>query len=260
MQPLPIVVALVVLSLSLALLVVSVVVVVIDHRHLLRCTIRHTAEEQGGTSGYHIGDGAIFIPPPELPRRRPNASDKSSSNLTAGNFPPLAAAHGLVASAVGMAAPGMAAADRLYLPRMAAAAPAASQLENWGDSGLVVSSPFTDPSTDVDDSTDKHHHALMGCAGAGGEQRGVDSSVVSKERTGDHKIERRLAQNREAARKSRMRKKAYIQQLESSRSKLTHLEQELHRARQQGIFIASGGSGDSGLSVGGNGVSSARNF
>nr|GMC79328.1 TGA5 transcription factor [Ipomoea batatas] len=44
---------------------------------------------------------------------------------------------------------------------------------------------------------------------------------------------RRLAQNREAARKSRLRKKAYVQQLENSRLKLTQLEQELQRARQQ---------------------------
>lgn len=79
---------------------------------------------------------------------------------------------------------------------------------------------------------------------------------------------RRLAQNREAARKSRLRKKvqaffysinrtklfllyeiwllifksvfpfnqAYVQQLESSRLKLTQLEQELQRARQQVRF------------------------
>ncbi|KAG8094334.1 hypothetical protein GUJ93_ZPchr0012g19523 [Zizania palustris] len=33
-----------------------------------------------------------------------------------------------------------------------------------------------------------------------------------------------------------------------------HLEQELQRARQQGIFIASGGSGDHGHSVGANGI------
>jgi transcription factor TGA len=46
-------------------------------------------------------------------------------------------------------------------------------------------------------------------------------------------IQRRLAQNREAARKSRLRKKAYVQQLETSRLKLIHLEQELDRARQQ---------------------------
>ncbi|CAI0400448.1 unnamed protein product [Linum tenue] len=45
--------------------------------------------------------------------------------------------------------------------------------------------------------------------------------------------QRRLAQNREAARKSRLRKKAYVQQLETSRLKLVQLEQELVRARQQ---------------------------
>ncbi|KAL6658937.1 hypothetical protein ACP70R_002977 [Stipagrostis hirtigluma subsp. patula] len=45
------------------------------------------------------------------------------------------------------------------------------------------------------------------------------------------KIQRRLAQNREAARKSRLRKKAYIQNLETSRMKLAQMEQELARAR-----------------------------
>ncbi|KAJ0020521.1 hypothetical protein Pint_31893 [Pistacia integerrima] len=53
----------------------------------------------------------------------------------------------------------------------------------------------------------------------------------------DAKTLRRLAQNREAARKSRLRKKAYVQQLESSRIKLTQLEQELQRARSQGLFL-----------------------
>ncbi|KAJ8762875.1 hypothetical protein K2173_023004 [Erythroxylum novogranatense] len=53
------------------------------------------------------------------------------------------------------------------------------------------------------------------------------------------KTQRRLAQNREAARKSRLRKKAYVQQLESSRLKLAQLEQELGRARQQGIYVSS---------------------
>ncbi|KAE8037431.1 hypothetical protein FH972_010018 [Carpinus fangiana] len=53
----------------------------------------------------------------------------------------------------------------------------------------------------------------------------------------DAKTLRRLAQNREAARKSRLRKKAYVQQLESSRIKLTQLEQDLQRARAQGLFL-----------------------
>ncbi|KAJ0043847.1 hypothetical protein Pint_18256 [Pistacia integerrima] len=79
-----------------------------------------------------------------------------------------------------------------------------------------------------------------------------DSSDKSKEKSGDQKTLRRLAQNREAARKSRLRKKAYVQQLESSRLKLTQLEQELQRARQQGIFISS--SGDQSHSMSGNGA------
>ncbi|CAH8270632.1 unnamed protein product [Arabidopsis lyrata] len=54
------------------------------------------------------------------------------------------------------------------------------------------------------------------------------------------KIQRRLAQNREAARKSRLRKKAYVQQLETSRLKLIHLEQELDHARQQGFYVGNG--------------------
>ncbi|KAG1369687.1 Transcription factor TGAL5 [Cocos nucifera] len=59
----------------------------------------------------------------------------------------------------------------------------------------------------------------------------------------DAKTLRRLAQNREAARKSRLRKKAYIQQLESSRIKLTQLEQDLQRARSQGLFLGAAGAG-----------------
>ncbi|GFZ16111.1 bZIP transcription factor family protein [Actinidia rufa] len=82
----------------------------------------------------------------------------------------------------------------------------------------------------------------------------VDSMDQSKGRMGDQKALRRLAQNREAARKSRLRKKAYVQQLEHSRMKLTQLEQELQRARQQGIFIATGVSGDQSLSIGTNGA------
>ncbi|XP_028756825.1 transcription factor TGA9-like isoform X2 [Neltuma alba] len=58
----------------------------------------------------------------------------------------------------------------------------------------------------------------------------------------DPKTMRRLAQNREAARKSRLRKKAYVQQLESSRVKLSQLEQELQRARSQGLLIGCGGT------------------
>ncbi|MBA0753832.1 hypothetical protein Gogos_021191 [Gossypium gossypioides] len=115
-------------------------------------------------------------------------------------------------------------------------------IENWGDSGLADNSQQTDSSTDVDtdDKNQLQHGAIIT----------VDQSKL---KTGDQKTLRRLAQNREAARKSRLRKKAYVQQLESSRLRLTQLEQELQKARQQGIFIASGLSGGHGLSVSGNG-------
>ncbi|PKA48151.1 hypothetical protein AXF42_Ash021085 [Apostasia shenzhenica] len=121
------------------------------------------------------------------------------------------------------------------------------QFENWGESTMAENSPRTDTSTDVD--TDERSQrfdkgqALVVAA---------SDSDRSKEKTGDQKTLRRLAQNREAARKSRLRKKAYVQQLENSRLKLTQLEQELQRARQQGIFISS--SGDQSHSMGGNGA------
>ncbi|PIN07558.1 hypothetical protein CDL12_19877 [Handroanthus impetiginosus] len=72
----------------------------------------------------------------------------------------------------------------------------------------------------------------------------VEDSHASKSIS--EKIQRRLAQNREAARKSRLRKKAYVQQLETSRLKLAQLELELERARQQGMLIA-GATGAMGL-------------
>ncbi|KAF8403282.1 hypothetical protein HHK36_011384 [Tetracentron sinense] len=68
----------------------------------------------------------------------------------------------------------------------------------------------------------------------------------TSEKMPDAKTMRRLAQNREAARKSRLRKKAYVQQLESSRIKLSQLEQDLQRARSQGLFLGGGGAGGGG--------------
>ncbi|EXB38445.1 TGACG-sequence-specific DNA-binding protein TGA-2.1 [Morus notabilis] len=66
----------------------------------------------------------------------------------------------------------------------------------------------------------------------------------------DAKTLRRLAQNREAARKSRLRKKAYVQQLESSRIKLTQIEQDLQRARTQGLFLGACGGAAGNISSG----------
>nr|AFI93430.1 perianthia [Rosa chinensis] len=116
--------------------------------------------------------------------------------------------------------------------------------ENWGDSAVAEHSQQTDTSTDIETEDKNHHGALVV----------VDSNSIGQAngRTGDQKALRRLAQNREAARKSRLRKKAYVQQLENSRLKLSQLEQELQRARQQGMLV--GLSGDHGHSTVGSGA------
>ncbi|CAO2171802.1 unnamed protein product [Urochloa humidicola] len=119
-------------------------------------------------------------------------------------------------------------------------------IENWGESAMA-DSPLTDTSTDPD--TDERNQMFEQGLVAG--PTASDSSDKSRDKL-DQKTLRRLAQNREAARKSRLRKKAYIQNLESSRLKLTQLEQELQRARQQGIFIST--SGDQSQSTSGNGA------
>ncbi|KAG8371881.1 hypothetical protein BUALT_Bualt12G0009000 [Buddleja alternifolia] len=78
----------------------------------------------------------------------------------------------------------------------------------------------------------------------------TSSSEHDGPKTPDPKTLRRLAQNREAARKSRLRKKAYVQQLESSRVRLTQLEQEIQRARSQGFYLGGNAvnlGGDQGL-------------
>ncbi|XWS52876.1 hypothetical protein CRYUN_Cryun11dG0110100 [Craigia yunnanensis] len=66
----------------------------------------------------------------------------------------------------------------------------------------------------------------------------------------DAKTLRRLAQNREAARKSRLRKKAYVQQLETSRIKLTQIEQDLQKAQSQGLLLGGCGGAVGNISSG----------
>ncbi|GAB2254577.1 hypothetical protein Droror1_Dr00022386 [Drosera rotundifolia] len=127
--------------------------------------------------------------------------------------------------------------------------------DNWGESPMADTSQQTDTSTDVDtDEKNQYQGVNRGAVN-------VDSVDQPKDKIGDQKVLRRLAQNREAARKSRLRKKAYVQQLESSRIKLAQLEQELERARQQGIFIATGLSGEQGgQSLGGGALAFDVNY
>ncbi|GAA0178587.1 DNA-binding transcription factor [Lithospermum erythrorhizon] len=80
-----------------------------------------------------------------------------------------------------------------------------------------------DKKSETASSTEPHHATASG--------------DVENARGLSEKVERRLAQNREAAKKSRLRKKAYVKQLETSRLKLAQLELELERATQQRMII-----------------------
>ncbi|KAE8694781.1 TGACG-sequence-specific DNA-binding protein TGA-2.1 [Hibiscus syriacus] len=115
---------------------------------------------------------------------------------------------------------------------------------------------LANPKTDASSSDPNHSAKAVKRDGNG--KGPTSSSEQEGPKTPDPKTLRRLAQNREAARKSRLRKKAYVQQLESSRIRLTQLEQELQRARTQGMFFGGGNilGGEQGLPVGINNISS----
>ncbi|XP_010546397.1 PREDICTED: transcription factor TGA1 [Tarenaya hassleriana] len=112
------------------------------------------------------------------------------------------------------------------------------QMGMWGESfkgngSLNMPSPIIVPSNPkLDNLSEDTSH------GTAGTPHKFDQEASTSRHT--DKIQRRLAQNREAARKSRLRKKAYVQQLETSRLKLIQLEQELERARQQGFYVSGG--------------------
>ncbi|KAF7042460.1 hypothetical protein CFC21_061819 [Triticum aestivum] len=116
---------------------------------------------------------------------------------------------------------------------------------------MADASSRTDTSIVVD-TDDKNQRMENGQNGAIVPSNSSEPSDRSDRPMDQKVVLRRLAQNREAARKSRLRKKAYVQQLESSKLKLASLEQELQKARQQGIFISS--SGDQTHAMSGNGA------
>ncbi|XP_009105416.1 transcription factor PERIANTHIA [Brassica rapa] len=120
-----------------------------------------------------------------------------------------------------------------------------SSLDKWCDSvsAMADNSQHTDTSTDID-TDDKS------------QLNGVNQGMLLATNCSDQsKTLRRLAQNREAARKSRLRKKAYVQQLENSRIRLAQLEEELKRARQQqGCSVERGASRENTHAPAGNGV------
>ncbi|KAL4381113.1 hypothetical protein AHAS_Ahas04G0101000 [Arachis hypogaea] len=110
------------------------------------------------------------------------------------------------------------------------------QVSMWSDSFKVdgslnsVASPMLMVNTNMEESKPEFipHES--------GDPSGDDQEITDKE---VRKVNRRLAQNREAARKSRLRKKAYVQQLETSRLKLMQLELEIEKARKHGLYVGS---------------------
>ncbi|KAK8653543.1 hypothetical protein V6N13_127538 [Hibiscus sabdariffa] len=124
------------------------------------------------------------------------------------------------------------------------------QIGMWGENFKSISNPNISASVIVDvvnkleNESETTSHEML-----------ASSSKHDQEASKPFdKIQRRLAQNREAARKSRLRKKAYVQQLENSRLKLIQLEQELERSRQQqGLYVGGG------LDTGHLGISGAVN-
>ncbi|CAH2067771.1 unnamed protein product [Thlaspi arvense] len=122
------------------------------------------------------------------------------------------------------------------------------QLVSWGNvfkSDIIDHSPNTASSSIIqvdaiiDDHNNNNNIIKMNYATSHNQIEAEPSSTDHQDDDGrihdNNKTKRRLAQNREAARKSRLRKKAYVQQLEESRLKLSQLEQELEKAKQQGL-------------------------
>ncbi|KAG4392992.1 hypothetical protein GLYMA_04G254800v4 [Glycine max] len=107
------------------------------------------------------------------------------------------------------------------------------QVSMWGgnfkvDGGLnSIASPMLMVGTNVENKSEYIPREPREPSGSGADQETTNKDV--------NKMLRRLAQNREAARKSRLRKKAYVKQLESSRLKLMQLELEIGKARKQYI-------------------------
>ncbi|WJX21439.1 hypothetical protein P8452_10878 [Trifolium repens] len=126
------------------------------------------------------------------------------------------------------------------------------------DNSQKTEDTSTEDNIDIDHKNNQCFSNVSGCNAVGNKALvDVDSKDQynsTKDKTEEQKALRRLVQNREAARKSRLRKKAYVQQLENSRLRLAQLEQELQQVHQQGVFVANGVAADRGHSVVGNGA------
>ncbi|CAA6659526.1 unnamed protein product [Spirodela intermedia] len=119
-----------------------------------------------------------------------------------------------------------------------------NQMGLWNDSFKADSSQQAGLSASVDADAKLDHRLEDIPLEISGPEKKLDQEADKP----SDKMLRRLAQNREAARKSRLKKKAYIQQLESTRTKLSQIESELENAKRKGIYRG-GSFGDSGYGL-----------
>ncbi|KAJ0974661.1 hypothetical protein J5N97_016626 [Dioscorea zingiberensis] len=110
-------------------------------------------------------------------------------------------------------------------------------LDNLGEFAMAENSPKIDTSIDV--NVDQKDQQLEQ-----GQKAVPNTSDRSKENVKDPKTLLRLANNRESARKSRLKKKAYVEELERNKLKLSQLEKELQAAGKQGQGTSVPSSGD----------------
>ncbi|XP_047941561.1 transcription factor TGA9-like isoform X2 [Salvia hispanica] len=123
--------------------------------------------------------------------------------------------------------------------------------EESTDSGSAVNTLSNAPESPSDHRQPPPPPQMDAAGGIDSPRMSGSQSQPPAAKPAPEKTLRRLAQNREAARKSRLRKKAYVQQLESSRIRLAQLEQDLQRARSQGLFLGGGGAASGSISSGG---------
>ncbi|PWA99487.1 Basic-leucine zipper domain-containing protein [Artemisia annua] len=110
-----------------------------------------------------------------------------------------------------------------------------NQFSMWGDyKGNIYQDAATTMILDVDTKLDNQSEDTSHTTNGPSNQYDQEANKPVD------KVLRRLAQNREAARKSRLRKKAYVQQLEASRLKLLQLEQELEQTKAQCALMSAG--------------------